>query len=94
MPHCQDPTQREFTQLLAVKLAYRKFEWEHVKSGTSGADTGVHRWKRKCGLYELTAFCLVGRVLFFYRTGNKKSVSVRDYDFTGDGGRRKLRQRA
>ncbi|ECR8695680.1 type VI secretion system tube protein Hcp, partial [Salmonella enterica] len=38
MPHCQDPTQREFTQLLAVKLAYRKIEWEHVKSGTSGAD--------------------------------------------------------
>jgi type VI secretion system secreted protein Hcp len=38
MPHCQDPSQREFTQLLAVSLAYRKIEWEHVKSGTSGAD--------------------------------------------------------
>ncbi|HCN5062418.1 TPA: Hcp1 family type VI secretion system effector [Escherichia coli] len=30
--------QREFTQLLAVSLAYRKVEWEHIKSGTSGAD--------------------------------------------------------
>ncbi|HDS6879366.1 TPA: Hcp family type VI secretion system effector, partial [Escherichia coli] len=38
MPHCQDPAQREFTQLLAVSLAYRKVEWEHIKSGTSGAD--------------------------------------------------------
>ncbi|EEA1561020.1 Hcp1 family type VI secretion system effector [Salmonella enterica subsp. enterica] len=27
-----------FTQLLEVSLAYRKIEWEHVKSGTSGAD--------------------------------------------------------
>ncbi|HBN0575509.1 TPA: Hcp family type VI secretion system effector [Escherichia coli] len=35
MPHCQDPAKREFTQLLEVSLAY---EWEHVKSGTSGAD--------------------------------------------------------
>ena len=25
-------------QLLAVSLAYRKVEWEHIKSGTSGAD--------------------------------------------------------
>ncbi len=24
MPHCRDPAQREFTQLLAVSLAYRK----------------------------------------------------------------------
>ena len=32
------PAQREFTQLLAVSLAYRKVEWEHIKSGTSGAD--------------------------------------------------------
>ncbi|EAS1760702.1 type VI secretion system tube protein Hcp [Salmonella enterica] len=38
MPHCQDPEKKEFTQLLAVKLAYRKIEWEHLKSGTSGAD--------------------------------------------------------
>ncbi|MFP1482929.1 Hcp family type VI secretion system effector [Escherichia coli] len=38
MPHCQDPAKREFTQLLEVSLAYRKIEWEHVKSGTSGAD--------------------------------------------------------
>ncbi|EBQ2140024.1 type VI secretion system tube protein Hcp [Salmonella enterica] len=38
MPHCQDPAQREFTQRLAVSLAYRKIEWEHIKSGTSGAD--------------------------------------------------------
>ncbi|HAV9968887.1 TPA: Hcp1 family type VI secretion system effector [Escherichia coli] len=30
--------QAVFTQLLEVSLAYRKIEWEHVKSGTSGAD--------------------------------------------------------
>ncbi|ABV15413.1 hypothetical protein CKO_04357 [Citrobacter koseri ATCC BAA-895] len=38
MPHCQDDTKREFTQLVKVSLAYRKIEWEHVSAGTSGAD--------------------------------------------------------
>ncbi|MHA6383754.1 type VI secretion system tube protein Hcp, partial [Escherichia coli] len=30
MPHCQDPAQREFTQLLAVSLAYRKVECKRL----------------------------------------------------------------
>ena len=38
MPHAQDPTQREFTQLLELSLAYRKINWEHTSAGTSGAD--------------------------------------------------------
>ncbi|EGX3496380.1 integrase [Salmonella enterica] len=38
MPHCQDNTKREFTHLVRVSLAYRKIEWEHVSTGTSGAD--------------------------------------------------------
>ena len=38
MPHAQDPTQREFTQLLELSLAYRKINWEHTSAGTAGAD--------------------------------------------------------
>ncbi|HAK8073627.1 TPA: type VI secretion system protein [Salmonella enterica] len=38
VPHCQDDTKREFTHLVKVFLAYRKIEWEHVSTGTSGAD--------------------------------------------------------
>ncbi|MDR0807078.1 MAG: Hcp family type VI secretion system effector [Enterobacteriaceae bacterium] len=38
MPHCQEPTQKEFTQLMAVSMAYRKIVWEHTVAGTSGAD--------------------------------------------------------
>ncbi|MBJ5201341.1 Hcp1 family type VI secretion system effector, partial [Salmonella enterica subsp. enterica serovar Typhimurium] len=28
----------EFTHLVRVSLAYHKIEWEHVSTGTSGAD--------------------------------------------------------
>ncbi|WP_299492743.1 Hcp family type VI secretion system effector [uncultured Shewanella sp.] len=38
MPHCQDPTQADFTQLVKVSLAYRKIIWDHTSAGTSGAD--------------------------------------------------------
>ncbi|MCE1750424.1 type VI secretion system tube protein Hcp, partial [Enterobacter hormaechei] len=38
MPHCQDPTKAEFTQLVRVSLSYRKINWEHTTAGTSGAD--------------------------------------------------------
>ena len=39
MPHCRTRHSVSSLQLLAVaSLAYRKVEWEHIKSGTSGAD--------------------------------------------------------
>ena len=38
MPHCQDPTKADFTQLIEVSLAYRKIDWEHNVAGTSGSD--------------------------------------------------------
>ncbi|MCA6220784.1 Hcp family type VI secretion system effector [Photorhabdus antumapuensis] len=38
MPHCQDLTKSEFTQLVRVSLSYRKINWEHTTAGTSGAD--------------------------------------------------------
>jgi type VI secretion system secreted protein Hcp len=38
MPHCQDTTSSDFTQLVTVSLSYRKVTWEHVVAGTSGAD--------------------------------------------------------
>ena len=38
MPHAQDSTQSEFTQLMDVSLAYRKIDWEHTVAGTSGSD--------------------------------------------------------
>ncbi|GAA0565806.1 Hcp family type VI secretion system effector [Halomonas salifodinae] len=38
MPHAQDATQSEFTQLMDVSLAYRKIDWEHTVAGTSGSD--------------------------------------------------------
>lgn len=38
MPHCQDPANADFTQLIQVSLAYRKIDWEHTVAGTSGAD--------------------------------------------------------
>lgn len=38
MPHCLDVNNANFTQLLNVSLSYRKITWEHVVSGTSGAD--------------------------------------------------------
>ncbi|AQS38986.1 type VI secretion system effector, Hcp1 family [Shewanella psychrophila] len=38
MPHCQDSNKADFTQLLTVSMAYRKIDWDHHTSGTSGAD--------------------------------------------------------
>lgn len=38
MPHCLDQEKVNYTQLLDVSLSYRKMTWEHVVSGTSGAD--------------------------------------------------------
>ncbi|MEL6723287.1 MAG: Hcp family type VI secretion system effector [Pseudomonadota bacterium] len=38
LPHAQDPGNAEFTQLIAVSVAYRKITWEHTISGTSGSD--------------------------------------------------------
>lgn len=38
MPHAQDATKTEFTQLMDVSLAYRKIDWEHTVAGTSGSD--------------------------------------------------------
>lgn len=55
MPHCQDPAQREFTQLLAVSLAYRKVEWSTSNPVLLVPMTGVHRWKHKS---ESTTSCL------------------------------------
>ncbi len=38
MPHCQDPRNADFTQLVKVSLTYRKIIWEHTVAGTSGED--------------------------------------------------------
>lgn len=38
MPHCQDPSKADFTQLITVSMGYRKINWDHLVSGTSGAD--------------------------------------------------------
>lgn len=38
MPHCQDPSKSDYTQLVTVSMAYRKIDWDHVTSGTSGSD--------------------------------------------------------
>ncbi|AFP29124.1 Major exported protein [Marinobacter sp. BSs20148] len=38
MPHCQDTTSSDFTQLVTVSLSYRKVTWGHGVAGTSGAD--------------------------------------------------------
>jgi type VI secretion system secreted protein Hcp len=38
MPHCQDETQKEFTQLIEISLAYRQIVWSHDVAGTSGSD--------------------------------------------------------
>ena len=38
MPHCQDPDNADFTQLITTELSYRKITWEHTVAGTSGGD--------------------------------------------------------
>ena len=38
MPHCQDPSKSDYTQLIEVSMSYRKISWDHTVAGTSGAD--------------------------------------------------------
>jgi len=38
MPHAQDATKAEFTQLIDVHLAYRKITWTHDVAGTEASD--------------------------------------------------------
>ena len=38
MPHAKDPKTQDYTQLVDVKMVYRKITWEHVVAGTSGSD--------------------------------------------------------
>ncbi|PSW05084.1 Hcp family type VI secretion system effector [Photobacterium lipolyticum] len=38
MPNCQDPGQAHFTHLEDVFMTYRKIDWTHEVSGTSGGD--------------------------------------------------------
>ena len=38
MPHAQNPSNQDYTQLLTVSLSYRKITWEHTIAGTSGSD--------------------------------------------------------
>ena len=42
MPNAQDPSNAPYTQLLEVSLSYRKINWDHTISGTSGSDD----WRR------------------------------------------------
>ena len=38
MPNCQDPGKAHFTHLEKVAMTYRRIEWTHVVSGTTGED--------------------------------------------------------
>ena len=38
MPHAQDPSSSDYTQLLQVSMSYRKIVWDHTVAGTSGSD--------------------------------------------------------
>ncbi len=38
LPHCQEEKDKDFEQLVTVFFNYRKITWEHLNSGTSGAD--------------------------------------------------------
>ncbi|WP_386688309.1 Hcp family type VI secretion system effector [Lonepinella sp. MS14437] len=38
MPNAQDPNNAPYTQLLEVSMSYRKINWDHTISGTSGSD--------------------------------------------------------
>ena len=38
MPHCQDSSKEDFTQLIEVSMSYRAINWDHTVSGTSCAD--------------------------------------------------------
>jgi type VI secretion system secreted protein Hcp len=38
LPHAQDTTKSEFTQLIKVAMAYRKITWTHSIAGTESSD--------------------------------------------------------
>lgn len=38
LPHCMDPINSTFTQIIEISFSYRKIVWEHLISSTSGAD--------------------------------------------------------
>lgn len=38
MPHCQQPGNENYTQLVEISFSYRKISWDHTTSGTSGSD--------------------------------------------------------
>lgn len=38
LPHAQDASNADFTQIVNTELAYRMIEWTHDKAGTSGSD--------------------------------------------------------
>jgi type VI secretion system secreted protein Hcp len=38
LPHAQDATMADFSQLIKISLAYRKVTWTHVVSGTEASD--------------------------------------------------------
>jgi type VI secretion system secreted protein Hcp len=38
LPHAQDASKAEYTQLIKVSMAYRKISWTHVIAGTEASD--------------------------------------------------------
>ena len=38
LPHAQDATKAEYTQLVEVSMAYRKITWTHAIAGTEASD--------------------------------------------------------
>lgn len=38
LPHAQDASKSEFTQLIKVSMAYRKITWTHAVAGTEASD--------------------------------------------------------
>ena len=42
LPHAQDPSSAEYTQLVNITFSYRKLTMEHIVAGTSGS----HDWRK------------------------------------------------
>jgi len=38
LPHAQDSTKAEYTQLVEVSMGYRKIAWTHAIAGTEASD--------------------------------------------------------
>lgn len=38
MPHCQQPENSHYKELVEISFSYRKISWDHTISGTSGSD--------------------------------------------------------